>query len=266
MQIVEDVKAWFAERDLTDAVVGFSGGVDSAATIALLVAAGIKVHAIIISAPDQTFSSEPKQYIKWLAGIGVRVCTHPILKYPTDRAAFNEAWLPVARVAILDGYTAELRTQDVGAILVGTVNFSEGAFSFFGLRSDAACDFYPISHLTKYEVWQLAADLDVPPEIITATPSGDLQFSNTNDAKMIGASYAQIEDIITVCDQVNAILHLEDVFNKVDNIQLFTKNIIKNSFKYVHKFPGFHLSNRLEHYRKFQYQYVLGRALRIQNA
>jgi NAD+ synthase len=258
-QLVKQVKEWFENNGLTTAVVGFSGGIDSATTIALLRAAGIETYAVIISADNQSYTSDPTsdQNVKWLDSIGAYSNHFLLGAYPFENDdAANEAWLPVERIAALDGYTAALRARGEEAILVGTVNLSETAFTgFWGRRSDAACDFYPISHLTKTEVFGLAKELGVPDSIICAVPSGDLQFTNTNDYNMLGASYRDIDNIISIA--INKPNQLFEFIRTINNPRAFCNQIYKNKFKYKLPFPGFHLNNDLEDFRVNYYPKIL---------
>jgi NAD+ synthase len=258
-QLVKQVKEWFESNGLTTAVVGFSGGVDSATTIALLRTADIETYAVILSADNQSYTSDPTsdQNVDWLYSIGAYSSHFLLGIYPfEDDAAANEAWLPVARIAALDGYTAALRARGDEAILVGTVNLSEYASSFFGLRSDAACDFYPISHLTKTEVYHLAKELGVPDSIICAVPSGDLQFTDTNDYNMLGASYRDIDNIINTAINKSP-AYIFSAIEKVNEPRAFCTQIYKNRFKYKLPFPGFHINNDLEDFRINYYSKIL---------
>jgi len=123
---------------------------------------------------------------------------------------------------------------------------------FWGKASDGAQDFYPISHLSKIEVYELARELGAPPEIMDAVPSGDLLFARTNDHKMIGATYDQIESILLHAEGKSDYL-LRRGMKNVDNPRVFADNIIRNSFKYLLPFPGFHLYDRLETFRRTAY-------------
>lgn len=260
------VARWFRSREITDAVVGYSGGVDSATTALLLHAAGVAVHLVVCDAPNQSYSSPMGGHAggntfgqvaeaKSLTYVKLPFCFYH--GKPDQEKAANEAALPIQRVAAYYAKAAELRVLGKKTVVVGTVNFSEAAFlGFWGKASDAAQDVYLISHLTKTEVYALARDLDVPEVILNAEPSGDLLFSKTNDRKMIGASYDKIDAIIQVAEHcgnmdVNYELRCGDL--PMDDVQIFADNIVRNGFKYDLPFPGFHIDDRLEQFRKESY-------------
>jgi NAD+ synthetase len=264
--LIGDIRHWFFHEKLTHAVVGFSGGIDSAVTAALLDHAGIHVTLVLVSAPNQTRSSnyDPVEFCKRYQNMKARQLKFECPKNIYDMemsAAFNEAALPIMRNACFYGEVANLRSAGHNAIVVGTANFDEAAYlGFWGKASDAAQDFYPISHLHKSQVYALAKELNVPQEIIDAVPSGDLLWSgDLNDYKMIGATYEQIENVAREAIHVNSrgvLTKLIDAINKVDDPQKFIDNILRNKHKYESPFPGLHVSYRLESFRRYYYPFL----------
>ena len=173
---------------------------------------------------------------------------------------FCEASMPIFRNACFYGEAANLRKYNYKPIVVGTANFDEAAYlGFWGKASDAAQDFYPISHLHKSEIYAIAKELNVPQEIIDATPSGDLMYSgDLNDLKMIGATYDQIEKIARLVGgpKLITIDRIIEYIGMVNDPKLFIDNIVRNKFKYELPFPGFHISYKLEWFRKNCYSAI----------
>ena len=277
--LIDDVKHWFEQRNLDTAVVGFSGGIDSATTVALLDAAGIRTHIVLANAPGQRRESsyDPTYMVDQYKNVYCHILSFNMPTYGNDFFgessmidAAKEAALPILRNACFYAVAAEVREHGYKPVVVGTANFDEAAYlGFWGKASDAAQDLYPISHLHKSEVYELAAYLKVPKSIIHATPSGDLLWSGTqNDYLMIGATYDQIESLVKYVDQpkwrsMNGIM--EFIENNVDDPKLFVKNIIKNAFKYQLPFPGFHVDKRLEYFRNNFYNAILVAATALDN-
>lgn len=267
---LHDIKKWFDKRGLDTAIVGFSGGLDSAVTSALCYLAGIKTVLVSANIENQTFSSfygsRPQDFIDLF---------YPRMELyqrtidagdPQDDAsrAYAEAALPIQRLAVFYGAAAEFRHNGFKPVVVGTINLDEGAIiGFWGKSSDAAQDFYPISDLHKSEVRKLAKQIGVPDLIINAVPSGDLQFSGeTNDLKMIGATYDKLESFTEAIIDENTELALS-ILGKMDDPLLYCENVVKNKFKYEYSMGGSHLYTKLEQarlaYHRMAVTYIVSR-------
>lgn len=211
---LDRINGYFSDCGLDAAVIGVSGGVDSALALALLCAAR--------EAPG----SPLRRVVGVLAPIGGRGATGQDRALRRGEAAIDaagaEAWrcdLTAAQegyVAALSGHgestawaegqllsvvrtpafyyaAALLQAQGHRSLVVGTTNRDEGAWlGFFGKASDGMVDLQPISDLHKSEVIALARRLGVPDEITDATPRGDV-YDGRADEEMIGAPYWFVE-------------------------------------------------------------------------
>lgn len=260
-RLVQAVRSWFDRRALTDAVVGYSGGIDSTVVALLLKAAGVRIHLVVAEAPNQRYASSlggENGACALRDAFGLESVVRRTFNHADDESdpAFHEAALPIMRNALFYGRAASLRALGRGAVVVGTTNLSESAFlGFWGKASDAAQDVYPISHLTKEQVYELARHLNAPAAAIAAPPSGDLLFTLTDDHDMIGATYPQVDRVIHAAEAGG--VDLLAAFQSVDDLSKFVRSIVANAFKYELPFPGFHLSARLETFRREAYPAVL---------
>jgi NAD+ synthase len=79
-------------------------------------------------------------------------------------------------------------------LVVGTGNKVEDfGVGFYTKYGDGGVDVSPIADLTKTEVRQLAKDLGVNQEIVTAKPTDGLWDDGRTDEDQIGASYEELE-------------------------------------------------------------------------
>lgn len=208
------LERWFRAEQLDAAVVGVSGGVDSALVLALLrelekVGVLRKVVALLLpiesrGATEQTEAARRGRIVA--EALDAEVWEAPLAPaHDATVAALAkasglsfDAWaegqaLAVARTPALYGAAALLQAHGFRSIVVGTTNRDEGAYlGFFGKASDGMVDLQPIADLHKSEVRALARHLGVPDAIVDATPRGDV-YDGRTDEEMIGATYDEVE-------------------------------------------------------------------------
>lgn len=217
---LEIINDFFEQAGLNAAVVGLSGGIDSALVAALLVAASHqygspikKVVAIIApiygagtSGQDAAKERALMQCDAFAAqnqAFSYQVCDlsesyRAMLKAAQPSDFEPNAWAEgqmasVLRTPLFYYQAALLQQQGYRSLVVGTTNRDEGAYiGFFGKASDAMVDLQPIGDLHKSEVYQLAELLNIIPEIMEARPRGDV-WDNRVDEEMIGAPYWFLE-------------------------------------------------------------------------
>ncbi len=86
------------------------------------------------------------------------------------------------------------------ALVIGTENKSESMLGYFTRFGDEASDIEPIRHLFKTEVMELAQHLGVPQAIIDKPPTADLWPGQT-DATELGFTYAQADPILMLLEK-----------------------------------------------------------------
>jgi len=208
------INSFFSNSKLDAAVVGISGGIDSAVTIALLKAASNEKDSPIknilgVIAPihgdgtsNQDSAENKAKRFMIMSGIKFVITdlssAYKELINSGDTDKIFSPWANGQMASILRTpmfyYQAALQqTLGYKSIVVGTTNRDEGSYiGFFGKASDAAVDLQPIADLHKSEVYKIAKLLNVSQEIIDATPAGDVYDSKV-DEEMIGAPYDFLE-------------------------------------------------------------------------
>lgn len=208
---------YMRQSKLKACIVGVSGGIDSAATLALIwKAAQEKDSPIerIIAVLMPMFVSEgaTNQDVALMRGREVAdafnaqaVCvdlssSHTELKNVVDSAVgiHGDAWAAGQLVSYLRTpalfYLTSLLTQEgFPAIVCGTTNRDEGGYiGYFGKAADGMVDLQLISDLHKSEIFAISEFLGVPDSILSAAPTGDI-YDGRTDEQLIGVPYDFIE-------------------------------------------------------------------------
>lgn len=210
---------WFSANQLDAAVVGVSGGVDSALVLALLYELQKRnvlrrVVAMLLPIHGRATTGQARATARGRSvaeALGAELWEAPLaaaqvamMEALTNSAGLaSNAWsdgqvASIMRTPALYGAAALLQQHGYRSVVVGTTNRDEGAYlGFFGKASDGAVDLQPISDLHKSEVRALARHFRVPEEIVTAVPAGDVH-DGRSDEEMIGASYDEVEMVVRV--------------------------------------------------------------------
>lgn len=211
---VELLEDYFQQFGINAAVVGMSGGVDSAVVSAILCHCPSLKRVIAVAAPisskgasNQDVAAERairqanafKMEVWKLDLTPAQFCYEGIMRCsPSNAEGEKRVWadgqiLSIARTPLFYGVAAHLQAEGFRALVAGTTNRSEGSYiGFYGKGSDGMNDIQPISDLWKSYVFAMAAYLGVIPDIINEKPRGDVWDSRC-DEEMIGATYPQIE-------------------------------------------------------------------------
>jgi NAD+ synthase len=91
--------------------------------------------------------------------------------------------------------TLYLAAQERGYLVVGTDNAPESVTGYFTKYGDGGVDILPISSLLKRQVRELARYLNIPEPIIAKPPSAGLYEGQTDESEM-GIRYDDIDDYI----------------------------------------------------------------------
>lgn len=248
---------WFRQENLDAAVVGVSGGVDSALVLALLrrlEMEGVlrRVIALLMPIHGRGATEQDSATVRGrlVAGVlGAEIWETPLAEAQsamvTSLASGSglafDAWsegqmLSVMRTPALYGAAALLQTHGYRSIVAGTTNRDEGAFlGFFGKGSDGMVDLQPISDLHKSEVQALALYLGVPEEIVNAVPSGNVHDGRC-DEEMIGANYNEVELYLRLRE-----LGLQHLLAGWPAALAIESHHLKNQHKYRVGNPAIHL-------------------------
>jgi NAD+ synthase len=199
-EIVKKLRQFFQDAKYRKAVVGLSGGVDSALTAKFGVMALGKANVTAILMPNDGMSSHHSlsDAKAWAEELDIECHIVPIGAYVEQYSnlpwtASEEAHMNVqarVRATILYHYA-----NTHGALVLGTGNKTEEVLGYFTKYGDGAVDVLPIGNLYKTEVWEIGKALGLPEAILKKTPSAELKEGHTDEDE-IGMSYAELDQIL----------------------------------------------------------------------
>ncbi len=181
------------------ALLGLSGGIDSAVSAALAARAYGPEQVLGVMMPYRTSSPASEGDAHTVAAaLGIRL-------EKTDISAMADGYLSglpdadrlrrgnvMARCRMIVLYD---RSVPERALVIGTSNKTELLLGYSTQFGDAACALNPLGDLYKHQVWQLARHLGLPSEVIDKPPTADL-FEGQTDEGELGFSYAEADGIL----------------------------------------------------------------------
>jgi len=198
--MVDFVRGQLRQAGFERAVLGLSGGIDSAVVAFLATEAIGPERLLCVLMPYRTSSPESladAQSVVDRLGCASRVVDISTIVdgyFGRDVAEASSLrrgnFMARARMAVLYDQSA-----DWGGLVVGTGNKTEVLIGYTTHFGDDACAFDPVGDLYKSQLRQVAVDLAVPEAIISKPPSADLWPGQTDEAE-VGTSYAELDRLL----------------------------------------------------------------------
>ncbi len=199
MVLVKFIKEEVASAGLSKAVIGLSGGVDSAVSCALAARAlgPDNVLAVIIpfkiSSPDSI--TDAKEVIE-LTGVRSEIADITPMAEPyfreNDEIGKVRIGNVLARLRMIVLYDRSAREK---ALVVGASNKSEILLGYGTLHGDLASAINPIGDLYKTQVWDLAQYLGLPKNVVEKKPTADLWEGQTDEDEL-GFTYQEVDKLL----------------------------------------------------------------------
>ena len=238
-KIAEYLENWikdeFTAAGTKKAVLGISGGIDSALLAGLLCRALGSENVTGIMMPCHSGAID-EQYALLLAE-KFNFKTYKIdlsASYDTLQKAIAQELgslsdLPSANIKPrLRMTTLYSVAQQHGALVCGGGNKDEITYGYFTKYGDSGVDLLPLADLLKGEVWSTAEYIGIPQEIVDRPPTAALWEGQT-DEKEMGMTYAELDTYIAIGSASDA------VKDKIEKAK--TKTAHKRAFPHMAILP-----------------------------
>lgn len=195
------IQQTFQQQAIKHAVIAVSGGIDSALSLTLLTKAlgASAITPVLLPYGDQDISDAETlcrfnqfQSSDWVVidiqSIVDQICALRVIP-PSDHVRRGNIMARVRMILIFD------LAREHSALVCGTENKSEHYLGYFTRFGDAASDIEPICQLYKTQVRELAAQLQLPQQILTKAPSAGL-WDDQTDENELGFSYADADQVL----------------------------------------------------------------------
>jgi len=208
--LAREILAGFIRSEITRvgvsrAVIGLSGGLDSALSLALAVEALGKENVLAVRMPYKASSKDSLDHAQLLIDqLGVQSKTieitdmvEPLFKLDPEINHMRKGNI-MARERMIVLYD---QSEVFKGLVVGTSNKTEILLGYSTLYGDSASAMNPIGDLYKTQVRQLSRAMNIPAPIINKPPSADL-WADQTDEKELGFTYEEVDKLLyLVVDQ-----------------------------------------------------------------
>lgn len=207
--IVAWLKDYMVQSGMHSFVVGVSGGVDSAVVSTLCALTGRPTYLVSMPIKQEVMQNlRAQEHITWLCrnhanteSLVINLTStfeqfeYQVLKQLgkdfDNTLAFANSRSRLRMIALYQ------IAQSKNGLVVGTGNRVEDfGVGFYTKYGDGGVDISPIADLYKTEVRQLAAELGVSQDIVTAAPTDGLWDDGRTDEDQLGATYAELEAVM----------------------------------------------------------------------
>jgi NAD+ synthetase len=197
--LVGFIRSELNRAGFSKAVIGLSGGIDSALACYLAAEALGAENVLAVRMPYKTSSQGSLDHAQLVINdLGVQALTIPITemvdplidRFPGIENRRKGNIMARERMIVLFD-----QSEAFHGLVIGTGNKTEILLGYSTWYGDAACAINPIGDLYKAQVRQLSRALKVPAPIIEKAPSADLWIGQT-DEEELGFTYDLADQIL----------------------------------------------------------------------
>jgi NAD+ synthase len=197
--LVQFIKDELNNAGFTKAVIGLSGGIDSAVSTYLAVEALGAKNVLAVMMPYKTSSPESRTDAEIIVNdlkldstvVDITPMVDPLFESRkiTDNLRKGNIMARERMIVLYD------LSQKEHALVIGTSNKTESMLGYGTLFGDMACAVNPLGDIYKTHVWELAEELGVPKKIIEKKPTADLWQGQTDEGEL-GFSYREADRLL----------------------------------------------------------------------
>ena len=202
--LAREILAGFIKSEITRvgmsrAVIGLSGGIDSALSCALAVEALGKENVLAVRMPYKASSQNSLDDAQLLIDqlgipnktIEITDMVEPLFKLDPQITKMRMGNI-MARERMIILYD---QSEVFKGLVIGTSNKTEVLLGYSTQWGDSASALNPIGDLYKHQIYQLSRHMGVPAPILDKAPSADL-FEGQTDEGELGFSYADADRLL----------------------------------------------------------------------
>jgi len=231
------IKSELTKAGFSRAVIGLSGGIDSALSCSLAAEALGPDNILAVRMPYKTSSRaslvDAGKVIRKLKiqsrDIPISEMADPLIeRFPNMNNVRKGNVMARTRMIVLFDQSVDFK-----GLVIGTSNKTEILLGYSTHYGDSACAINPIGDLYKTQVRQLSRDIGIPSEIIEKPPSADLWVGQTDEGEL-GFTYEEVDKLLYLL--VDKRLSPEDLIDQGFDSAFINKVIDKvrrNHFKRI---------------------------------
>jgi NAD+ synthase len=193
------IKSEITRAGFERAVVGLSGGIDSALSCVLAAEALVPGNVLAVRMPYRTSSAESLEHAQWVIEqfqvqsdtIEISDMVDPLIDRDPEMSKVRKGNI-MARARMIILYD---QSEAFNGLVVGTGNKTEMLLGYSTLWGDSASALNPIGDLYKTQVRQLSRALNIPSVIVDKPPSADLWVGQTDEDEL-GFTYEDVDKLL----------------------------------------------------------------------
>lgn len=241
------IKSEVTRVGMSRAIVGLSGGLDSALSCALAVDALGAENVLAVRMPYKASSKDSLDHAKLLIDqlgipnktIEITDMVEPLFKLDPEISNMRKGNV-MARERMIVLFD---QSEVFKGLVIGTSNKTEILLGYSTIYGDSASAMNPIGDLYKTQVRQLSRAMNIPAPIIDKAPSADL-WADQTDEKELGFTYEEVDKLLyLLVDQRYSPQEAVEAGFAESFVKTVTMRIRRNQFKRMQP-PIAKVSNR----------------------